>query len=73
MAKKEGSPDKVKIDDIEYNISDLSENAKSQLQGINIAMSEIKRLNIQLSLMETARNAYGAALNDDLPEQSVED
>jgi len=64
MADKDS---KLKIDDREYNISDLSDNAKGQLQGLQVAEAEIKRLNIQLALIQTARNAYMHALQEELP------
>ena len=72
MAEKKEAPTKVSVDGIEYNISDLSDNAKSQMQGMQVAISEIKRLDIQKALVETARNAYGAALSADLPEPAAE-
>jgi len=58
---------KLNIDGKEYQISDLSDNAKGQLQGLQAAEAEMKRLNIQLALVQTARNAYMHALQDELP------
>ena len=72
MAEKKEAPSKVSIDGIEYNISDLSDNAKSQMRGMQVAITEIKRLDIQKALVETARNAYGQALSADLPEPAAE-
>jgi len=57
----------ITIDGISYNIADLSDNAKAQLQSLQAAEAEIKRLNIQIALMQTARNAYLQALQADLP------
>lgn len=74
MANEEVPPEKViTIDGNKYNISELSENAKSQLQGMQVALNEIKRLDMEKALIETARNAYGAALADDLPEPLAND
>ena len=72
MTEKKETQTKVTIDNIEYNISDLSDNAKSQMQGMQVAINEIKRLDIQKALVETARNAYGQALSADLPEPAAE-
>jgi hypothetical protein len=72
MAEKKEAPTKVSVDGIEYNISDLSDNAKSQMRGMQVAITEIKRLDIQKALVETARNAYGQALSADLPEPAAE-
>jgi len=58
---------KIQINNVEYNLADLSENAQGQLRGLQIAENEIKRLNAQLALAQTARNAYMQALQADLP------
>ena len=68
MAEK--SDQKIQINNVEYNLSDLSENAQGQLRGVQIAENETKRLNTQLALAQTARNAYMQALQDDLPEKT---
>jgi anti-sigma regulatory factor (Ser/Thr protein kinase) len=60
---------KIKVNDTEYNVDDLSDNAKAQLQNMNFASAEIQRLKIQLALAETARNAYQSALIAELPNQ----
>ena len=57
----------LKINDQEYKISDLSDNAKAQLQSLRFADVEIQRLNMQVALAKTARNAYQSALVDELP------
>jgi len=47
----------------------LSDGAKAQLQGVQVSDVEIKRLNMQLALMQAARNAYMQALAAVLPEE----
>jgi|TARA_B110000240_G_C13098463_1_gene283146 hypothetical protein len=64
---------KITINDVDYNIADLSENATNQLKGMQIARAEMKRLTVQLALVETASNAYGTALSADLPKPAAED
>lgn len=71
MAEEQAQPAMIKIDEVDYKLDDLSDNAKSQLQGIQVAEAEIKRLNVQLALAQTARNAYMHALQVDLPEQEA--
>ena len=51
----------IKIDDKEYKIADLSDEAKGQLASMNFAESELKRLQAQIALVTTARNAYRKA------------
>ncbi len=70
----------IKIDDKEYEIDDLSEEAKNQLQAIQFASQEIVRLQLKLAAMQTARNSYGRALKevlgtdgDDDPELDLPD
>jgi|TARA_B110001469_G_C9587487_1_gene291470 hypothetical protein len=66
---EEVEPKKVIIDDVEYELEKLSENARAQLVGIQLANNEMKRLTNLLALAETARNAYAKVLSDDLPEK----
>lgn len=66
-------PTTIKINDNDYNISDLSENAKSQLLGMQVAINELKQLDAKKALAETAKNAYINALQNDLPEPVTKD
>jgi len=67
MAKKNAEVPMIKINDVDYKLDDLSDDAKAQLQGIQVAEAEVKRLNIQVALAQTARNAYMQALQAALP------
>lgn len=64
---EQGNQKKINVADKDYLISDLSADAKAQLQGVQAADAEIKRLNIQLALAQTARNAYLQSLTALLP------
>jgi len=66
MAKEQAAM--IKINDKEYKLDELSDGAKGQLQGIQVAEAEMKRLNMQLALTKTARNAYIQALQGELPD-----
>jgi len=70
VAKKQPS-NTLKIDNVDYKIADLSDNAKAQLQNVKLADTEIERLNMQLAIAKTARNAYMNALNNDLPKKAA--
>ena len=59
--------DIVRINDKEYPLAALSEDAKAQLNSLRITDAEIKRLKAQLAIHETARNAYARALDALLP------
>jgi Family of unknown function (DUF6447) len=50
-----------------YNVSELPEAAQKQLMNVKIADSEIRRLQMQLAIAQTAHNAYQQALIEILP------
>jgi hypothetical protein len=58
----------IKIDDQEYDIESLSDDAKKQIISMRVADQEIIALNHKLAIAQTARNAYAAAVRDCLPE-----
>ena len=60
----------MKFNNVEYKIDDLSDIAKGQLDGLQVAESKIKHLNAELALIQTARNAYLQALQAALPEEN---
>ena len=71
-AKNKNKDEAIKtwtINDKEYNIADLSEAAKSQIVNLRVVDQEITQLKQQLAIMQTARNAYGAALNTEIAEK----
>lgn len=59
----------VTIDGTEYNVSDLSDNAQSQVVNLRVTDQEIARLQQQLAIYQTARTAYARALSDELPKK----
>ena len=59
----------VKIDDKEYDLDRLSDEAKSQLQSLQCVDAELQRLNAQAAVLQTARMAYAKSLQDALPKE----
>ena len=57
----------IKVDNKEYDVDSLSNEAKAQLGSIQFVDNEIARLQGQLAAMQTARNAYVKALSGLLP------
>ena len=53
---------KVHIDNKDYDTDSLSDEAKAQLTSLQLTDAEIQRLQIQLAIAQTARNAYALAL-----------
>lgn len=58
---------KITIDGKEYDSESLSADAKAQLISLQVTDQEIQRLNIQMAIAQTARNAYAKALSELLP------
>ncbi len=50
-----------------YNVSELPESTQKQLMNVKIAESEIRRLQMQLAIAQTAHSAYQQALIELLP------
>lgn len=56
----------ISIDNKEYELAKLNPEARQQLTNLRVADQEIARLQVQLALAQTARNAYGQALKAEL-------
>ena len=57
---------KFTVDDIEYNSEDLSDNGKAQLASLQFLEVQMNKLNSEIAVYQTARNAYIAALKTEL-------
>jgi hypothetical protein len=62
----EGTDQKITIDEVEYNLSDLSDNAKAQLANIQFVDAQILQLNNEWAVADTARMGYTNALKAEL-------
>ena len=62
----EGTDQKITIDEVEYNLSDLSDNAKAQLANIQFVDAQIQQLNNEWAVADTARMGYTNALRAEL-------
>jgi hypothetical protein len=61
---------KITVDDIEYNTEDLTDNGKAQLASLQFLEVQMKKLQNEISVYQTARNAYVAALKAELKSSS---
>ena len=59
---------KITIDDIEYNTEDLSDNGKAQLASLQFLEAQMQKLNSEIAVYQTARNAYVSELKKELDE-----
>lgn len=57
----------ITIDNINYELETLSDEAKNQLVSIQFVDAELQRLNAQAAVLQTARLAYANALKEVLP------
>ena len=62
----------IKIDDKDYDLETLSDEAKNQLVSLQFVDAELQRLNAQAAVLQTARLAYANALKDALPSVQTE-
>ncbi len=58
---------KIRIDNIEYDLDLLTDEARAQLSSLQFVDNEIERLNAKMAVLQTARNAYSKALKEVLP------
>ena len=54
----------IQIDGKDYDIDELSDEAKGQLASIQFVDRELAQLTARVAAMQTARNTYGRALNE---------
>ena len=69
--KKEAKMDReatglITIDDVEYMISEMSDAAKAQLSNIQFVDDQIRQLQNEWAISDTARLGYQAALKGEL-------
>jgi len=62
---------RIKLDDIDYNSEDMSDNAKARLFSLQFTETQIRRLKQELAMSETARQTYIAALKREIKENGV--
>jgi len=56
----------IKIDEKDYELDTLSDDAKGQLAMLQFVDAELQRLTAQTAVLQTARMAYSKALNEAL-------
>lgn len=62
---------KLKLDDIEFNTEDMSERARAQLVSLQFTDAQIRKLKQELSMSETARQAYISALRQEIKASGI--
>ena len=57
---------KITVDDVEYNTEDLSDNGKAQLASLQFLETQLTKLQGEIAVYQTAKNAYINALKAEL-------
>ena len=57
----------ITIDNIDYDLDTLSEEAKAQIVSLQFVDAELQRLQAKAAALQTARAAYARALSELLP------
>ena len=57
---------KITINDKEYNLDDLSNEAKSYIAQIQLIDQKVGPLRAELAILQTARDTYSNSLNAEL-------
>ncbi len=60
----------VNIDGKPYELDQLSDEAKTQLQMLSASDAKIRALQTELAMVQTARNIYARALAEALPKSA---
>ena len=58
---------KISIDGVEYTLEELSADARQLVANAAAADQEVRHLQVQMLLAQTARSAFVAALKGSLP------
>ena len=62
---------KITVDNIEYNTEDLSDNGKAQLASLQFLEAQMGKLNNEIAVYQTARNAYVKVLKEELEKKDA--
>ena len=62
---------KVKVDDVEYNLDKLSDNAKAQIANMQFVDAQLQQLNNEWAVSDTGRIGYTNALKAELEKIEV--
>ena len=68
---KNKNTQKITIDDVEYDLNDLSDDAKAQLANLQFVDAQLQQLNNEWAVSDTARIGYTNALKAELAKIEV--
>ena len=68
---KDKNAQTITIDDVEYDLKDLSDDAKAQLANLQFVDAQLQQLNNEWAVSDTARIGYTNALKAELAKTEV--
>ena len=63
----------VTIDEVEYELDSLSDDAKAQFTSLQFVDQKLAQLNAEVAVDQTARVGYANALNAALPKEGIKE
>ena len=60
---------KFQVDGVEYNTEDLRDNGKAQMASLQFLEAQMKKIQAEIAVYQTARNSYVQALKVELESQ----
>lgn len=63
---------KIKIDEMEYNTEDLSEEGLAQLRSLQFLETQMQKLRNEIAVYQTAQRTYAAALKAEIEQSGIE-
>ena len=58
----------ITVDGVEYNTEDLTDNGKAQLASLQFLEVQMKKIQSEIAVYQTARNVYMSAIQNELEE-----
>ena len=65
--------DTININGVDYELDQLSEEAKAQINALQLVGERLVKAEQEVAILQTARNAYAQALADLLPSKEDDD
>lgn len=63
---------KIKVDDLEYNTEDMSEEALEQIRSLQFLETQLAQLRQEIAVCQTAQRTYAAALKAEIGRAGIE-
>lgn len=63
---------RIKLNDLEYNTEDLSEDAQAQLASLQYVEQQILKINKDYAIYQTAKISYANALKAEIDRAGIE-